>query len=351
MEKSMLTYREIYRQPEAFESVNGSLDAIYKVLDEVFPQKNAYDEVLFIGCGTSLYLAQTAAHMFASCTDIPAKGVPCSEIYFFPETYLKGKRVLICPITRKSYTTEVRMAIDRAHMFPNVKTLAITCDKDSSLYNDFMILSPDADEESVVMTSSFTSMVYLAAVMAYHVGGQDEKIGQLKDYKEFSARVLRDMDVLAKKAVEEHPERTLFVTLGQGVYYGVARECMNKMKEMGLVSSEGYYDMEYRHGPMSLVDDKTMIVYLSHRASRKEDVALARQMQEYGALNIVIGAELKDDFRDCASYTYSLDGGLEEIQYAPVIGFIGQFLGYYIALRKGLDADTPRNLSQAIVLK
>ena len=44
------------------------------------------------------------------------------------------------PITRKSYTTEVRMAIDKARTFPGVKSLAITCDKDSEQYNDAYIL-------------------------------------------------------------------------------------------------------------------------------------------------------------------------------------------------------------------
>ena len=39
--------------------------------------------------------------------------------------------MLILPITRKSYTTEVRMAIDKVRTYPQVTTLAITCDKDS----------------------------------------------------------------------------------------------------------------------------------------------------------------------------------------------------------------------------
>ena len=42
------------------------------------------------------------------------------------------------------------------------------------------------------------------------------------------------------------------------------------------------------------------------------------------------------------------------ILYGPVagglIGFIGQFLGYYIAEKKNIDADSPRHLTQAIVL-
>ena len=346
-----ITYAEIYCQPDSFQAINDTLEDIYAELDKVFKSGKTYRELIFTGCGTSLYLAQAAAAAFSACTDIPAKGVPCSELYFFPENYIKDGEVLILPITRKSYTTEVRMAIDKVHEFKNVTTLAITCDRDSEKYNDYMIWSPDTAEDSIVMTRSFTSMIYLAVIMAYYVGGKKDKIEALKNYKEVSELVLKEQDTLAKQIMTEHPEVNLFITLGQGIYYGIANECMNKMKEMGLTNSEGYYDLEYRHGPMSLVDDKTLIICLSHRKSRAEDVSLMTQMKGYGAVTVVLGAELGDDFKDCADYTYNLSEGWDEPAYAPIIGYIGQFVGYYVALAKDLDADTPRNLSQAIVLK
>lgn len=345
------TYREIYQQPDSFRAINDTQAEIFAVLDRVFHSGKTYRELIFTGCGTSLYLAQAAAGAFAACTGIPAKGVPCSELYFFRETYIKDGEYLVLPITRKSYTTEVRRAIDKVRELPNVTTLAITCDPDSKAYNDFVILSPDTAEDSVVMTRSFTSMVYLAVLMGFYVGGQKDRIAQCKDYATVAERVLRETDALAKKIVDGHPQSNLFITLGQGIYYGIANECMNKMKEMGLTNSEAYYDLEYRHGPMSLVDENTLIVCLSHRATRQADVDLMAQMKGYGGIITVLGAQLGDAFDGCADYTYSLDEGWDELQYAPIIGYIGQLLGYYIAQQKQLDADSPRHLTQAIVLK
>ena len=127
MKNSELTYKEIYGQPVSFQAINDTFDTIFKTLDEVFAEK--YDEVIFTGCGTSLYLAQASAHAFSTCTGISAKGMCCSELYYFPETYVgNGKKVLVVPMTRKSYTTEVRMAIDKVRSYPGVKSLAITCD-------------------------------------------------------------------------------------------------------------------------------------------------------------------------------------------------------------------------------
>ena len=281
---SELTYKEMYQQPASFQAVNDTLEDIFKTLDKVFFGEKKYDELIFTGCGTSLYLAQASAAAFSTYTGIPAKGVPCSELYYFPETYVKeGRNVLILPITRKSYTTEVRMAIDKVRTYPQVTTLAITCDKDSEKYNDYYILSPDTAEDSVIMTRSFTSMLYMAVIMAMYVGGKKDEIAAMKDYAPYSEKVLKEMDELSAKIMNEHKNLNLYIILGQGIYYGVANECMNKMKEMGLSNSEGYYDLEYRHGPMSLVDENTLIVCLSNKACRDGDKALMEQMKSYGA--------------------------------------------------------------------
>ena len=297
MKNSELTYKEIYGQPVSFQAVNDTLDTIFKTLDEVFAEK--YDEVIFTGCGTSLYLAQASAHAFSTCTGISAKGMCCSELYYFPETYVgNGKKVLVVPMTRKSYTTEVRMAIDKVRSYPGVKSLAITCDPDSSKYNDYMLLSPETPEDSVIMTRSFTSMIYLAVVMSYYVGGKKEKIEQLKDYAANAESFLKATDEMAKKIVAEHPECNLFITLGQGINYGIANECMNKMKEMSLSNSEAYYTLEYRHGPMSLVDDKTLIILLGNEDTVDGDAKLLTQMKEYGAKVLAIGNNASKDFTD-----------------------------------------------------
>ena len=242
------------------------------------------------------------------------------------------------------------MAIDKVRSYPGVKSLAITCDADSSKYNDYMLLSPETPEDSVIMTRSFTSMIYLAVVMSYYVGGKKEKIEQLKDYAANAESFLKATDEMAKKIVAEHPECNLFITLGQGINYGIANECMNKMKEMSLSNSEAYYTLEYRHGPMSLVDDKTLIILLGNEDTVDGDAKLLTQMKEYGAKVLAIGNNASKDFTD-VDYTLDMPYGYDSLQNAPIIGFIGQLIGYYVAELKNLNADSPRHLTQAIVIK
>lgn len=347
--QSEQTRREMYLQPQSFAAINEKLPELLKTIDEVLKEK--FDELIFTGCGTSLYLAQTAAYLFSAYNKRPAKAVCCSELYYAPEVYLGSRRVLVLPITRKSYTTEVRMAIDRARSFPGVKSLAITCDPDSAAYNDAILLSPDTAEDSVVMTRSFTSMIYLAAIFAMHAAGHDKELQQMTGaYAANAADALKKMDALAGQILEEHSHLNLFVILGQGAYYGIANECMNKMKEMGLTNSEAYYTLEYRHGPMSLVDRHTLILLLTGDQTTAEDQKLMQEMKSYGAVTAVIGNAAAEKFAD-AEWKLSLPYGYNDAQNAALIGFIGQTIGLHIASVKGLDADTPRHLSQAIVIQ
>lgn len=341
------TRQEIEAQGEALAAVGACLPAIRETLAAVFAED--YELYLFTGCGTSLYLAQSAAHIFSQLTGLPAQAVCCSELYYSPECYIAARKTLVMPITRKSSTTEVRMAIERVRSLPGVKTLAITCDADSRLYNDAYVLSPRAEEKSVVMTGSFTSMLYLAAVCACVKAGKQALVPEAGVYAALTQRILEATRALAEKNVAEAPDAGLFIMLGQGAYYGVANECMNKMKEMGLVNSEAYYSLEYRHGPMSLVDEKTCIILLTDAESLSEDERLLTQMHSLGARTVVIGEMLGKAFAD-ADERLELGTGLHPAFIAPLMTFIGQWMGYYLAERKGLDADAPRHLSQVIVI-
>lgn len=343
-----ITYREIYGQPEAFEAIAATFGALSETASRVFSGQ-PYEKLIFTGCGTSYYLAQTAAFFFARLTDFQTAAVPCSELYYFPETYIKAGRTLVLPITRKSYTTEVRMAIDRVRALPNVSTLAITCDPNSAEYNDHVALSPSASEDSVIMTSSYTSMVYLSLVLAALAGGRRDMLPSLAETGRRARALLPGMDAFAARILEEHPSLQLYVILGQGALYGAANECMNKIKEMALSASEAYHCLEYRHGPMSLADEHTLVVLLGGEETAQQDAALLAQLKGFGVTAAAVGPEASRHF-PTADYVLDLEPGYGTLENVALAGQIGQFLGYHASLQKKLDADTPRHLSQAIVL-
>lgn len=343
------SYKEIYRQGQSISAINRSLKEVFEVLDSVFTDV-VYNEIICIGCGTSYYLAQSVAFAFSSYTGIASKAVPCSEIYYYPEKFaFEGKNILVVPFTRSSKTTEVIKAVNKIRSYKGVKTLSVTCDPDSKNYNDYMIYSPDADEESIVMTSSYTSMLYLGIIAALYAANKIESINKMAhELSEQMQKVIKGFDILAKTIASEHEKFDLYVLLGQGALYGVANESMNKIKEMAIEKTEAYYTLEYRHGPMSIVDDKSLIAVFTTAKTWHEDYIFVKQMKTYGATVAVVS--INCNAMDNADYSFSITNGLDDIQNTIMASVFGQLIGYHIACHKGVDADRPRHLAKAIIL-
>lgn len=352
MEKKlgMKTYKEIFEQPAAFKDVYSRLNVLTSTFKEAF-KASSPEEIIFTGCGTSLYLAQASAAIFSYYNDnITAKAVPCSELIFFPDMYLKEKKVLVVPFSRRSDTTEVKLAVQKVREYKNVKTLSVTCDERSKEYNDFYVLSPSAKEESIVMTKSFTSMLYINLLMSLWAAGKSELMESAGKIPELCEKLMNDFDNTAKKLINDNKHLNLYITLGQGAFYGVANECMNKVKEMSIANSEAYYSLEYRHGPMSLADKNTLIALLASSSISDHECALLKQLKGYGVVSFVAGNRISDEMKSYSDYYIDFKSDLDDFLLSVLAGIPGQLIGYYAAAAKNLDLDSPRNLSQAIIL-
>ncbi len=92
---------------------------------------------------------------------------------------------------------------------------------------------------------------------------------------------------------------------------------MNKMKEMGISNSEAYYSMEYRHGPMSLVDENTLLILLSNEKTEKTDEALMEQMQSFSGVTCGIGPHT-DNMKGLRYFFHRISGGCDDGIYRTV---------------------------------
>ena len=137
--------------------------------------------------------------------------------------------------------------------------------------------------------------------------------------------------------------------LGAGPLYGLACEAMIKMKEMSLSSAEAFHCLEFRHGPMSLVDEDHLVVALLSQRTRDYEIAVLRDLKARGARVLAIANET-EDLGDCADHTFALGAPVQEeargVLYLPLL----QLLAYYRAMGRGLNPDRPRNVVMAIRL-
>ncbi|MCZ3386168.1 MAG: SIS domain-containing protein [Actinomycetia bacterium] len=329
------TEREILSQPEVWQQTIDSLDP----MSFLTPFSNDVTDVLVTGCGSTYYLALSAAALLRD-SGLRAWALPASELISAAQPQLANAGgTLLLAISRSGTTSETLMAVEHFRRIGGHAVAVITCYPDSPLAEaaDIVWAAPASAEQSVAQTRSFTSMQVIVSAIAGALRGGD--LSALHALPPAAGGVLeRSRSLMASLARE--PGIESFYFLGSGALYGIASEGMLKLKEMSLTASEAYHTMEFRHGPMSMCDESAAVIALvsTERASLEE--AVLKDISPFGAQLVTIGAE-----------------GLHQIPAnlpswaAPALYLLPlQLLALERALHKGLDPDNPRHLTAVIYL-
>lgn len=340
------TLSEIGNQHKAFEVARAQFPAFAGIVEAV--KQEGFTKVIFLGCGTSYYLAAAASAYFAKYNQITCDHLASFEFYKNTEYYVKpSDQVLLVPFTRVASTTETMVAIKKGVALPNVKSLQITCDDYSYQYSTWSLFIPDVQENSIVMTSSFSAMLYTAMFFAASMAGNTQVLKQLGRLPEDAAAHMAEFSDQVKPLAEASTDMKVFIGLGSGIHYGLAGEASIKVKEMTLTPSECYYSLEYRHGPISIADEKTVVAYYVSENTCQEDAKLIAELKALGARVIALGC-VSEEIRKAADVSFQT--GLCECASLPELIIPLQYFGTYLAVARGFDPDTPKNLSKAVIL-
>ncbi len=345
------TITEILSQPACWQECLDSLCSDGEI-DNILGRLTTDAEWLFIGCGSSYYVALSAAASWTALTGLPAKAVPASELLLFPELILTAK-VACQPvlISRSGRTSEVLEAAKYLESKRNIRTLAITCAPHGPLEDltSAAIRLLAADEESTVMTRSFTSMLTGAQVLAATVGGKKSHVEALRALSPDAQAVLAAMQSGISEIVHGHSFAN-YVFLAHGPLFGLAAEGRLKTTEMSCSYAQAYHTLEFRHGPKSIVSPETLVVFLLSESAYESERLVLEEMKGYGATTLVVANRSDGRVLRCADLLLELKLTVPELSRLGVYAFVGQLLGYYTGLKKGLDPDNPRNLSRIVIL-
>ena len=120
---------------------------------------------------------------------------------------------------------------------------------------------------------------------------------------------------------------------------------------MSLSYSEAYHPLEFRHGPMSMVNERALVVALLSDTGLTEELHVLRDMKELGARTLALVEDGSAFAGWHADHVIELRSGLDEWQREPLYLPVIQRLAYYRAVAKGLDPDQPRNLTAVVELQ
>lgn len=349
MTAGVYSRQEILSQAESWQ---GALKAVNAHREEVerWLAANRERELFVTGCGSTHYLALFAALFFQRVTGWRTRSAPASELTWQTDTLLvPGAKPGVVAISRSGETSETVLAVQK--MVANGgRAMAIGCydDKPLSLAAELTVAIPEAREQSVAQTRSFSGMLLAAQALASLAAGDAGLWEELSRLPALANALIARADPVARAiGADESFKRITY--LGSGPLYGLANEGKIKMKEMSLSLAEAYHFMEFRHGPMSLVDGEHLVVALLSEAMRPYEIAVLRDLQARGARILAVGNGVSG-LEDVAEAVFDLNTTLPEraqaVQYLPLL----QLLAYHRAMGRGLDPDRPRNVSMAIKL-
>ncbi len=349
-ERGSFTFAEITSQPEIWREAIASFHQQSAELQALW-NKGRFDAVLFTGCGSTYYLAHASAALFQQLTGIPARAYPASEIVLFPELVFRPtSNALLVTISRSGETTETVEAVRIYRQRGGTSVITVTCSSTSTLAKqaDLVFAIDRAQETSLAQTRSFASMLIVTQAMAASIAGHTD-LDQLETLPDVATRLLRDYHELARKLGEDRQIERFFF-LGSGALYGIANEGMLKMKEMSLSYSEAFHMLEFRHGPMSMVNEHALITGLISEEAHAQEAAVLRQMKQRGAQILAFAeADYSADLANGSNFVYldtKLPRWARSVAYLPVM----QMMAYYRAMSNGQNPDQPANLTFVISL-
>jgi glutamine---fructose-6-phosphate transaminase (isomerizing) len=125
---------------------------------------------------------------------------------------------------------------------------------------------------------------------------------------------------------------------------------MLKLTESSCSYAQVFHTMEFRHGPKSIVGPETLITFFLSASSYEAEVGVLEEMKRLGATTLALGNTIDDRTKKAADFTIEL--GLQAPEYARLAAYTiwGQLYGAYTGLKKGLNPDSPKNLSRVVIL-
>jgi glucosamine--fructose-6-phosphate aminotransferase (isomerizing) len=345
------TLAEILSQPRCWEDCFKALDE-QDQLGHVLKQFNHQTDWLFIGCGSSYYIAQVAAASWTKLTGLQSRAIPASDVLLYPDSVLSVSRP--CQpilISRSGHTSEILKVAEYLKSARNIRTLAISCVRGQPLEKiaTATIYVLPADEKSMVMTRSFSSMLLALQSLAAVHSNQSAFTGALRKLPDLAQTAFDPLPARIHEFVESH-DFADYVFLGQGPFYGVANEAMLKVKEMSCSYAQCFHTLEFRHGPKSIVSRETLVTFLLSETGYEAEREVLEEVKGLGGVTLAITNLADSPARRAADFLVELN--LDVPEYARLAAFIftGQLLGLMTGVKKGMDPDRPRNLTRAVIL-
>lgn len=352
--------KEIFEQPQIISKIlqkyidisSGEID-----FEEFRGRLNALkyiDRVTLLGCGTSFYAAQIGNYIFEEYATLPSECELADE--FVVRKKVVENRTCVIVLSQSGETSDIIKAVKQVRK-KDVFIIALTNCANSSLSKeaDVTIDLQAGKERAMAATKSFTAQLAVLTLLSVFIGRLHkmskaagdvvvQEIRLLPDKLTKALRLQKEIKQIAKNYVNiKH-----LVVLGRKYNYPLALEAAHKIKETTYIQAEGYSAEEFQHGPNAILEkDFPLIFVIPEDSVYVEEAKLLKKFKKEGASILALTTKGNKKLRNSADRIVHVYKAAEVL--SPIINIIPlQMLAYYIACEKGIDVDTPRNITKFI---
>ena len=350
--------KEIHEQPA---TLRNTLRIQEHYLDLISTFLDRAQEVFLVACGTSYHACLAASYMFSKLAFLPMYPVFASE---FIEQHGKSVSIdsTILAISQSGETADTLSAVNSAQqraatILGLTNTIGSTLTRISRVY----IGQQSGPEIGVAATKTFTSQLSVLAQLALRLSKKRGKVSQdemdylaekLEKLPEIVDTIIQSQEEKVKQIASKYKDAEIFFFLGRGISTATAFEGRLKLMEIAYVPSIAFPAGESKHGPISLIEAGFPVVFICPRdGSHKTLIGNIMEMKARGASIIAVVEEGDEEVKALSDDYVEVPRGIPEV-LSPIPFVVPlQLLAYYMALERGYNPDTPRNLAKSVTVK
>ena len=364
--------KEIFEQPKALEDTIAPRvsreTAEVRLAEEVrigSEELRSIRRVNIVASGTSRHAGIAGQFMFQDLVHLPVDVDYASEFEYRNPMISRGEITIV--ITQSGETADTTAA-QREAKKKGSRTIAISNVVGSTIAReaDGVLYTHAGPEISIASTKAFTAqmaVLFLFAAYLAQVRGALSESERKKWIAELQALPKKTETVLEQAAecqrlADRFHKFESFLFCGRAIHYPVAMDGALKLKEVSYIHAEGYPTGETKHGPIAMIDESLPVVIIATCDRNdagsvlryEKNVANIRGFKQQSGKVIAIATEGDTELPGLADHTIFVPHAPELL--SPILEIVPlQLFAYYMAVRKGLDVDRPRNLVKSVTLE
>ena len=335
--------REILSQ---FSDIKKTTDYVWSRKTEVEEMFSGVKRVVFIGCGSSYYIAKSAATFMNLSGNKNSISIAAGDLLINFEKYREyiNGSVVVC-LSRSGSTSELLFALKKmVDLDCSCVSICASINSNIEKYCKLNIVLPWAFDKSVCQTNTVSNL-YFACIILIAIIIQDfGLIKELNEASDSSKQFRQRYEKILKQIGSLSWEQA--VVLADCEIAGAAEEGALAFKEICQVNSNHYHILDVRHGPLVMINKKCIVILIAEK-NNKFLIDLVKDIKGKGAFCLTMGMFEESIGGD---EHMSLPVFNNFVVAALYILFAIQFIALNKALTTGINPDEPEGLAPFILL-